>query len=122
MLFPPPDPQTPPERRFPLPKASYGINGSKYAFSLTYFDSRLGGLNVVTRFVPPTAVTCGLDAKNSTPGRNRPTGTGGFCGGVVRLSNDGSASPPLSPELATNVMPWAFPCLNTSSKIFMMKV
>ena len=59
------------------------------------------------RFVPPTAVTFG-SARRILHARNE----GVPLVGLLAKAADTQANPPLSPELATKVMPCALPCWN----------
>src|SRR5450432_1752475 len=112
--MPPPDPHTAPLAL--VPKKMSESNGSSSAFSLTYAEFRsLGflGLNVVTRLVPPTAVTCGLDAGEPIPASIGPQiGVGGL---ALKQAAAGTSNAPQSPDDDTKVMPSALPSMKKSS-------
>src|SRR5580692_1078570 len=108
--MPPPEPHTAPVAE--VPKKMSKARASASAFSLTYAEFRLGGLYVVTKFVPPTAVTCGLAAGMPTPTCIAPQGVGAE---ALKHAGGGKSLPPQSPEAATKVMPCVFPSAKKSS-------
>src|SRR3984957_89435 len=112
--MPPPDPHTAPLAL--VPKKISASNGSSSAFSLTYAEFRSLGflaLNVVTRLVPPTAVTCGLDAGEPIPASIGPQiGVGGV---ALKHATAGISKAPQSPDEETKVMPNIFPSMKKSS-------
>src|ERR1700722_18575891 len=104
--MPPPEPQTAPVAE--LPKKMSATRASKLAFSRTYAEFRLLALKVVTRLLPPTEVTCGLDSGMPMPTCIAPQGTGGE---LEKQAAAGMSLPPQSPEEATKVIPREFPSM-----------
>src|SRR3984957_4843459 len=110
LLMPPPEPQIAPVAE--LPKKMSNSRASKLAFSRTYAEFRELALKVVTRFVPPTEVTCGLDSGKAMPTCIAPQGTGGA---LEKHAAAGMSLPPQSPEAATKVIPRELPSMKKSS-------
>src|SRR5271154_2823384 len=108
--MPPPEPHTAPVAV--VPKKMSKARASECAFSLMYAEFKLGGSYVVTKFVPPTAVTCGLAAGMPTPTCIAPQGVGGE---ALKHAGGGTPLPPPSPEAATKVMPCRLPSAKKSS-------